>query len=99
EPEHEPGPREHAPQEAEPVPEVCRARDREGDDGGEEVPAPASSCAWVRKPVCATMRWSGRTDWPSTCHVRCSTSSDSTMPNADPASSSRKSATWPLVGR
>ena len=28
----------------------------------------------MRKPVWATMRWSGRTDWPSTCQVRCSTS-------------------------
>ena len=27
----------------------------------------ASSRAWVRNPVCATMRWSGRIDWPSTC--------------------------------
>ena len=27
----------------------------------------ASRRAWVRKPVWATMRWSGRTDWPSTC--------------------------------
>ena len=23
----------------------------------------------MRKPVCATMRWSGRIDWPSTCHA------------------------------
>ena len=45
-----------------------------------------------RKPVCATIRWSGRTDWPSTCQVRCSTSSVSIMPNADPASSSRRRA-------
>ena len=44
----------------------------------------ASSRAWVRKPVCATMRWSGRTDWPSTCQVRCSTSSVSIIPKAIP---------------
>ena len=40
----------------------------------------AGSRAEVRKPVCATIRWSGRTDWPSTCHVRCSTSIVSAMP-------------------
>ena len=27
------------------------------------------SRAWVRKPVWATMRWSGRTDWPSMCQL------------------------------
>ena len=30
--------------------------------------------AEVRNPVWATMRWSGRTAWPSTCHVRVRTS-------------------------
>ena len=30
--------------------------------------------ATVRKPVWATMRWSGRTAWPSMCQPRCSTS-------------------------
>ena len=30
--------------------------------------------AWVRKPVWATMRWSGRTAWPSMCQVRFRTS-------------------------
>ena len=29
----------------------------------------------MRKPVWATMRWSGRTAWPSMCQPRCSTSS------------------------
>ena len=40
-----------------------------------EAPRAADRRAWVRKPVWATMRWSGRTDWPSMCQVRCSTSS------------------------
>ena len=31
--------------------------------------------------------------------LRCSTSNDSTIPNADPASSSRRRATWQIVGR
>ena len=30
--------------------------------------------ATLRKPVCATMRWSGRTAWPSMCQPRWSTS-------------------------
>lgn len=30
--------------------------------------------AVVRNPVCATIRWSGRTAWPSTYHPRCNTS-------------------------
>ena len=45
--------------------------------------------------MCATIRWSGRTDWPSTCQVRCSTSSVSAIPNADPASSSRRRGDLP----
>ena len=44
------------------------------------APAAAASAAeergrTVRKPVWATMRWSGRTAWPSMCQPRCSTSS------------------------
>ena len=35
----------------------------------------ASSRAWVRKPVWATIRWSGRTAWPSMCQPRWKTSS------------------------
>ena len=49
----------------------------------------ASFRATVRKPVCATIRWSGRTDWPSTCQPRWSTSSVWAMPNTDSASVSR----------
>ncbi len=30
--------------------------------------------ATLRNPVWATMRWSGRTAWPSMCQPRCSTS-------------------------
>ena len=92
---------EAAADEPEPVAEPARAAtDRERRREVEEVHGRgASSRAWVRKPVCATMRWSGRTDWPSTCQVRCSTSSDSAIPNAEPASSSRRRATWPMVGQ
>ena len=81
--EREPGPRRGAPHEPQAVPDPAGAGGDGEDDEIEEVHAPgASRRAWVRKPVWATMRWSGRTDWPSTCQVRCSTSSDSTMPNA-----------------
>ena len=41
-----------------------------------------SSRAWVRKPVWATIRWSGRTDWPSMCQPRWSTSIVSAMPKS-----------------
>ena len=78
-------------EEAEPVPEHARGDRRRGRRRRSRKFTPsvvacrtASRRAWVRKPVCATIRWSGRTDCPSTCHVRWSTSSDSTMPNADP---------------
>ena len=47
--------------------------------------------AEVRKPVWATMRWSGRTAWPSTCQVRCNTSSVRGASQAvEPASASRR---------
>ena len=94
------GPRRDAPYEPHPVADPTRGRGGRDDEEVEEVHAlDASNRACVRKPVCATIRWSGRTDWPSTCQVRCSTSSVSIMPNVDPASSSRSRATWPIVGR
>ncbi len=62
-------------------------------------PGGQQTAACVRKPVCATIRWSGRIDWPSTCQLRCSTSSDSTIPNGDAASSSRRRPTCRIVGQ
>ena len=38
--------------------------------------------AWVRKPVWATMRWSGRTAWPSTCQRAVQHLDVSAKPNA-----------------
>ncbi len=99
-PDREEAPRRDPAHEPEPVPDPTGAGGDGEDDEIEEVHAPgARRRACVRKPVCATMRWSGRTDWPSTCHVRWSTSSDSIMPNAEPASSSRNRDTCPMVGR
>ncbi len=98
--EREPAPRRDPPHEAHAVPDPAGAGGDREDDEVEEVHAPgASRRAWVRKPVWATMRWSGRTDWPSTCQVRCSTSSVSIMPNAESASSSRRRDTCPMVGQ
>ena len=56
------------------------------------------SRAWVRKPVCATIRWSGRTDWPSMCQPRWSTSIVSAIPKSDSASVSRSWAAWVIWG-
>ena len=82
-PEGEAGPRHDPGDEAEPVAQHRRDHGERQDDQVEEVhPSLLSRRAWVRKPVWATMRWSGRTDWPSTCQPRCSTSIVSTMPNA-----------------
>ena len=59
----------------------------------------AISLAPVRKPVWPTMRWSGRTDWPSMCQQRCRTSIVSAMANPASASASRNVVTWEIVGR
>ena len=59
----EAGPRQRPGDEPEAVAAVRRPRDRKDDDDVEEVhSAGVSRRAWVRKPVWATMRWSGRTD-------------------------------------
>ncbi len=42
-----------------------------------------SNRAWVKNPVWATIRWSGRTDWPSMCQPRFNTSVVSAMPKRD----------------
>src|SRR5207244_9396947 len=60
--------------------------------GGTPGRSGSSSRAAVRNPVWATMRWSGRTDWPSTCHDRWSTSSVWASPKPRPSSSSRRRA-------
>ena len=62
---------------------------------------PSSRRAVVRNPVCPTMRWSGRTERASTCHVRRMISCVSDRPKGAPASSSawRSSAVWLIVGR
>ena len=41
----------------------------------------------------------GRTDWPSTCQLRCSTSSVSAMPNPLWSRASRSWATWTIDGQ
>ena len=53
----------------------------------------------VRNPVCATMRWSGRTERPSMCQVRRSISNVSAMANPLCSSVARSSAVWLIVGR
>ena len=59
----EPRPGQRAGHEPEAVAAVGRPRDREDDEDVEEVhSAGVSRRAWVRNPVWATMRWSGRTD-------------------------------------
>ena len=52
----------------------------------------------VRKPVWATMRWSGRTAWPSMCQPRCSTSSVRVPLHARLAITSRVCAAWVIDG-
>src|SRR5439155_23562976 len=70
-PEREPGPREHPGHEAESVAEPSRGGRREDHQEIEEVHAVGtSSLACVWNPVWATIRWSGRTDCPSTCQPR-----------------------------
>ena len=82
-PSGQPDPRRDTGEEPEAV-AADRGADRAGDE--EEVERVQdglpSRRAWVRKPVCATIRWSGRTDWPSMCHPRCSTSIVSAIPKA-----------------
>ena len=56
---------------------------------------PATVGAVVRKPVWATIRWSGRTDRASTCQVRWSTSTVSARPK--PAASERAAELRGLV--
>ena len=51
-----------------------------------------------QKLVCATMRWSGRTDWPSMCQARLRTSIVSTMPKPLPSSSLRSCTTCVTCG-
>ena len=98
-PEGQPDPRRDAGQEPEAV-AADGGADRAGDE--EEVERVQdglpSRRAWVRKPVCATIRWSGRTDWPSMCHPRCSTSIVSAIPNGDSASVSRSWTAWVICG-
>jgi uncharacterized membrane protein required for colicin V production len=94
--------------EAEPVAADGRAHGDEDQHDVEHVhpssPRRRSSHAWlnslalVRNPVCATMRWSGRTDWPSMCQPRLSTSIVSTMPNPWADSSSRSCTAWVIWG-
>ena len=55
--------------------------------------------AEVRKPVWATIRWSGRTAWPSTCQLRWSTSIVSAIPKPWVSRPCRKVATWVMDGR
>ena len=54
--------------------------------------------AVVRKPVWATMRWSGRTAWPSTYHPRCSTSRLLVPFHDLDASVARSCETWMIDG-
>src|SRR5918996_1240347 len=51
------------------------------------------------KPVWATIRWSGRTDWPSTFHVRNRTSYVLSSPKPPARIASTVCETWGTVGR
>ena len=53
----------------------------------------------MRNPVCATIRWSGRTERSSTCQVRRSTSDVSAIPKALRVIEARRAATWVIEGR
>ena len=92
-------PRRHTRQE----PEAIAPDDRRaGTDDDEQVERVQEgwprSRACVRKPVCATIRWSGRTDWPSMCQPRWSTSIVSAIPKSDSARVSRSWAAWVIWG-
>jgi hypothetical protein len=61
--ERESAPRHDAGDEAKAVAEVAGGDHRRDDDEVEDVHSPGTSRrAWVRNPVWATIRWSGRTD-------------------------------------
>ena len=51
--------------------------------------------------MCATIRWSGRTDWPSTCQLPLEDLQAATRPcrRARRAAPRARRATWPIVGR
>mgnify|MGYP000585418423 CR=1 FL=1 len=60
--------------------------------------AQVPSRATVRNPVWATMRWSGRTAWPSTYQPRCRTSVVAAAKKRDSSRAVRSCITWVTLG-
>ena len=91
-----PDPPERPRQEPEPPPADGGQDGQQQEDEVEAVHAPRR--ATVRKPVWATMRWSGRTAWPSTYQPRWRTSFVAAPKNAERTSVSRSCTTCVTLG-
>src|SRR5690606_37685124 len=96
EPAEEPGPRQEPTHEPGPPPPDTGGEEEDEDD--EVEPVHALLRAEVRKPVWATIRWSGRTAAPSTCQPRFSISRVSGSRKPCRARASRNWASCPIGG-